>query len=321
MIVWGGDSADGEEFGNGGLYCAVADAQPVADAQSLAVAENGSLPITLTATDPDGDTLVYAIVESPAHGVLSGTPPAVTYVPAAGYFGLDSFTFKVNDGLSDSNAAAISLRIDAPPVASGQSLAVAENGSLPITLGATDPDGDALTYAIVGNPAHGTLSGTPPAVTYAPAAGYLGLDSFTFKANDGVSDSNLATVAIAVRPGGNLFYTVAPCRLFDSRMATGPLPAGVEKVIQAAGHCGVPATARALVVNVTVVLATASGFLNLYPAPANPPPTSVANFAAGQVRANNAVLQLSQDGGLVALFTMGGGGMADLIVDTSGYFQ
>src|SRR5207237_7399276 len=67
-----------------------------------------------------------------------------------------------------------------------------------ITLSATDVEGSPLTYAIVAGPAHGTLSGTAPAVTYTPAANYNGPDSFTFKANDGSLDSNVGTVTIAV---------------------------------------------------------------------------------------------------------------------------
>src|SRR6185503_11510366 len=63
---------------------------------------------------------------------------------------------------------------------------------------ATDAEGSALTYMIVTGPAHGTLSGTAPAVTYTPAANYHGPDSFTFKANDGTADSNVATVTITV---------------------------------------------------------------------------------------------------------------------------
>jgi hypothetical protein len=137
----------------------------------------------------------------------------------------------------------------------------------------------------------------------------------------GRSDSNVATVALAVKPYGYLLYTVAPCRLFNSRSSTGPLLAGVEKVVQAGGLCGVPATARALAVNVTVVSATRSGCLNLYATAGNPPPTSVHNFAAGQVRANNAVVQVSQSGSFVALFTMSSVGKADLVVDVSGYFE
>src|SRR6185295_17066523 len=74
-----------------------------------------------------------------------------------------------------------------------------------ITLSASDVDGQALTYAIVVGPAHGTLTTLTPgsgtaAVTYTPNADYSGSDSFTFKASDGTVDSNVATVTIAVAP-------------------------------------------------------------------------------------------------------------------------
>src|SRR5205823_4125024 len=84
------------------------------------------------------------------------------------------------------------------PVANAQAVATTEDTAMPITLAASDVDGDALTYSVVIGPAHGTLSGTPPAVTYTPAANYNGPDSFTFKANDGTLDSNVATVSITV---------------------------------------------------------------------------------------------------------------------------
>lgn len=120
------------------------------------------------------------------------------------------------------------------PVASSQSVTTAGNSSKSITLAATDAEGDSLTYSIITPPAHGALTGTPPAVTYAPTSGYSGPDSFTFKANDGNKDSNIATVTITVtaaaKPGDcdnngtvtiaevqsaiNMFLglnTVAPC--------------------------------------------------------------------------------------------------------------
>src|SRR4029077_14973894 len=55
-----------------------------------------------------------------------------------------------------------------------------------------------LTFSIVAPPSHGTLTGTPPAVTYTPVLNYNGPDSFRFKANDGSLDSNVATVSITV---------------------------------------------------------------------------------------------------------------------------
>src|SRR5687767_858681 len=64
-----------------------------------------------------------------------------------------------------------------------------------------DPEGSSLTASIVANPAHGTISsfsGSAGTVTYTPDSSYSGLDSFTYKVNDGTSDSDTVTVAIAV---------------------------------------------------------------------------------------------------------------------------
>ena len=174
---------------------------PVANAQSVTTNQDTAKVLTLTATDVDGDPLTYAIVTAPVHGTLSGTAPLLTYTPAAGYSGPDSFTFKANDGLLDSNIATVSVtvvHVNHAPVAAAQSVTTNQDTAKAITLTATDVDSDPLTYAIVTAPVHGTLSGTAPLVTYTPAAGYSGPDSFRFKANDGLLESNIATVSVAV---------------------------------------------------------------------------------------------------------------------------
>lgn len=84
------------------------------------------------------------------------------------------------------------------PVANNQNVATVLNTGKSITLTASDSDSDKLTYSIVNQPSHGTLTGTPPSVTYKPASGYTGSDSFTFKANDGKADSNTATISISI---------------------------------------------------------------------------------------------------------------------------
>ena len=86
----------------------------------------------------------------------------------------------------------------AAPIAENQAVTTVEDAPVAITLTATDPNEDPLTYSIVIQPAHGSLSGAPPDITYTPTAYYYGTDSFTFKANDTHADSNIATVTITI---------------------------------------------------------------------------------------------------------------------------
>ena len=85
------------------------------------------------------------------------------------------------------------------PMADDQSVDTNEDTGIPIVLSATDPDGDILTYEIVLPPVNGTLSGSPPNLTYTPNADFNGQDSFTFQAFDGSVDSNEATIVITVQ--------------------------------------------------------------------------------------------------------------------------
>ncbi len=175
---------------------------PTAAGQSVTLAEDGSIAITLSATDLDGDPLIYAVSTQPAHGALTGTGANLTYAPAANFHGSDSFTFTASDATHVSTAATVSITVTSvndAPVATPLSLSVTDGNSLPIPLSGSDVDGDPLTYAVVTVPAHGALGGTPPSLVYTPEPGYAGPDSFTFRANDGALDSQSATVSITVR--------------------------------------------------------------------------------------------------------------------------
>ncbi|MFY1825817.1 kelch repeat-containing protein [Myxococcus fulvus] len=81
-----------------------------------------------------------------------------------------------------------------------QALTALSSNGVPaeVTLTGTDPEGSPLTFVIVTPPAHGTLSGTPPNLTYTPNPGYIGADSFTYRATDCGLDSNVATVTVDV---------------------------------------------------------------------------------------------------------------------------
>ena len=358
--------------------------QPVANAQSLSLASSSSIAIMLTGSDADGDALTFQVTSGPSHGSLSGVAPALTYTPAAGYTGSDSFSFVVNDGAVNSLAATITLAVQAvndgsglvidgnlsdwsglvsfgldpddvsgtnnlidwreawmahdathfylayqtydpavlgwglsafidtddntatgfsagfpigadyllqgehlyqytgsgadwswswvgavsssvagdsveltfprsligdptilrlfflgdsaavggsamdaypdaaldanapthsrsfpytalntptntKPVANDQSLLTVMDTSIVVLLTGSDADGDALTFQVTSGPSHGSLSGVAPALTYTPAAGYTGSDSFSFVVNDGAVNSLAATITLAVQ--------------------------------------------------------------------------------------------------------------------------
>ena len=163
---------------------------PTATPQDVTTAEDTSTAIVLTGTDPDADVLSFAVVSQPTHGTLTGTAPNVTYSPDANFNGSDSFTFTVDDGTADSDIATIAITVtpvNDAPTATAASATTAEDVAVGITLSGLDPDGNTLTFAVVGLPAHGTLSGSGAMRTYTPAANYNGPDSFTFTVNDGPS--------------------------------------------------------------------------------------------------------------------------------------
>jgi hypothetical protein len=90
--------------------------------------------------------------------------------------------------------------INQPPTAHDQAVSTPEDSAASILLSGADPENDPLGYSVISGPAHGTLSGSAPALTYHPHANYNGADSVTFRINDGQANSNLATVSIAVQP-------------------------------------------------------------------------------------------------------------------------
>jgi len=155
----------------------------------------------LFATDPDGDPLTYSIETGPLHGILSGSGPSLSYTPDPDFNGTDSFTYSVSDGQLTSNVSTFFLTVlpvNDAPVADPQSVTLTAGEDKAITLTGSDVDEDPLSYMVVSNPVNGSLSGTAPALVYTPNAGYSGPDSFTFKVNDGVLDSIVATVSITV---------------------------------------------------------------------------------------------------------------------------
>lgn len=125
--------------------------QPVASDQSVTTDEDTPVAIRLAASDADGDPLAYQVLNAPRWGALSGAPPDLSYMPSENFHGTDSFTFKVNDGLMDSEQATVHITVnpvnDAPIADAGMDQAayvgdtVALNGDQ-----SRDVEGDPLTF-------------------------------------------------------------------------------------------------------------------------------------------------------------------------------
>ncbi len=122
--------------------------------------------------------------------------------------------------------------------------------------------------------------------------------------------------------GATDFYTVTPCRIFDTRTST-PLLSGVARTFNVASLCGIPATAKAISVNLTSISATGKGNLVLFPGGVARPATSSINFETGLNRANNAIVTLSPDGAgqIQGFASVAGSGTVHLAVDVNGYFE
>jgi hypothetical protein len=119
------------------------------------------------------------------------------------------------------------------------------------------------------------------------------------------------------------FHTLAPCRLLDTRRTAGPLGgpalASGVRAFPIAGVCGVPTSARAVSLNVTVTEPTSPGYVSLAAVGSSEPATSTINYGTGQTRGNNAVVVVNPSG--LAAWCSQASGTAHLVVDVNGYFE
>jgi hypothetical protein len=188
------------------------DSYTTANATMLTVPAPGLLG---NDTDAEGDALTGSIVTQPTNGTLSlGASGSFTYTPTPGFAGVDSFTYRAYDGTAYSAPATVSITVaaaDVPapvvlhaPVAKPDSYATNAGTVLRIAAAGvlandTDSQGHALTASLVVQPTRGTLSFVGDgSFVYAPAAGFAGIDSFTYRASDGTAESAAMTVSIVV---------------------------------------------------------------------------------------------------------------------------
>lgn len=185
---------------------ASADAYATAQEVPLVVPTPGVLG---NDSDVEGNSLTAALGADPAVGTLVLDPNgSFVYTPPIHWSGAVSFTYVASDGaLTDTAVARITVQmVNTAPEAAGD--AYTTTADTPLVVAApgvlrndSDPEGDPLLAILETEPVSGTLSlGSNGSLIYLPPAGFVGLVSFTYRANDGRALSDPATVTIAVQP-------------------------------------------------------------------------------------------------------------------------
>ena len=183
---------------------------PSAVNDTATVDEDNSIAIFVldNDTDPEDDPLTVTSFAQPSNGTVTNNNNVLTYTPDADFNGSDSFTYTIGDGNGNSDSATVSITVNSVndnPVAVDDSATTDEDVVVTIDVldNDTDADDDNLTVSGVTQPANGSVTNNNDGtVTYAPAAGFFGADSFTYTVTDGIA-SDTATVNVSVNEVGD----------------------------------------------------------------------------------------------------------------------
>lgn len=230
-LVWRVDDGTTSVVATTAIGVRPANDAPMAADLEVRTDEDTATIVLLEASDPEGDALDWEVVAPPTHGTLTGTPPALLYTPDADYHGDDTLTVRASDGAAWSNTARVAIAVDAvndPPVPAAVAVAVPEDGVADVVLTGTDVDGDSLVFVVAANPDHGTLGGVPPALTYTPDPDYTGPDTITWAVTDGTVWVRDQVVAITVVPDNDRPTALADVATTDEDTALELLLAGTD---------------------------------------------------------------------------------------------
>ncbi|MFC5373244.1 IPT/TIG domain-containing protein [Brevundimonas faecalis] len=162
--------------------------------------DSAGIAIDLTAS-VGGVYSSLTVSSAPSHGAASVSGSVVTYVPTAGYFGPDSFTFTATGPGGVSAPATVTLAVATPvaPTASNPAVQAVPYDSTGVVIDLKPSvSGVYSSLAVASGPSHGAVSLSNGVATYVPTAGYFGADSFTFTATGPGGTSAPATVSVVV---------------------------------------------------------------------------------------------------------------------------
>ena len=166
--------------------------------------EEESITFALSATDPNSESVTFAIFSQPSYGQASINGSDLTYTPNENFYGIDTLEYTASNSNYTSNPAQINITVtgtdDGDPTSNNVTVSTNEDISVVIDLDATEIDGDNYSFAIIGQPTNGTLGSISGSqVEYTPNQDWNGTDTFTFEATDDrFSRRNVATATITV---------------------------------------------------------------------------------------------------------------------------
>ncbi|MGW9017006.1 tandem-95 repeat protein, partial [Priestia megaterium] len=199
------DSAGNQSIANAVVTVVVGDRISVVNSE-ITTLFNAPVSRKVSATNLSGNQLFYTLTSNPINGsVLVNPDGTFSYTPNAGFFGTDQFQVLVSDVLGNTAVATVSIVTEGPveraPIVSDQTLTTIEEQPVSGAVQAVDPQGETLTYTLLGTPPNGIVVLNPDGTfTYTPNSGFVGTESFTVAVQNQTGLNATATIQVTVNP-------------------------------------------------------------------------------------------------------------------------
>ncbi|MEC0249586.1 Ig-like domain-containing protein, partial [Paenibacillus chitinolyticus] len=178
---------------------------PILSTVNEATAEDTVLNGQITAADPEGDPVTYALAAQAANGIAAvNADGSYTYTPNLNFNGLDFFVVTASDGQGAVVSAVVNISVtpvNDPPFAAPLALSTPEDKPVSGRISAYDPEGDPIMYTVNTEPGNGTLIlNADGSFVYTPAQDFNGTDGFTIRASDNRGAGFVSDVTVTVLP-------------------------------------------------------------------------------------------------------------------------
>ena len=195
-----------------------ANQAPTITSLTFSATEDHDYVGALTATDPEGNAITFARTTDPAHGQVTNftAAGAFTYHPAANFAGSDTFSVSATDSANAATTATITINVasgddDAPILRADILQATGVNPLVDVLANDEEPDGEALTLTLVGNPDFGSAIVENRKIRFTLPAGFKGFNRFQYRAVDGAGQGGVvkAVVFVDSQPARLVYFSTS----------------------------------------------------------------------------------------------------------------